>query len=101
MSLRLGSSFLRFTKLSGGMIELSTEAWSSKYLILQIQEILHSVHYWRICKMATRDFLLGIANALLDVVQPLQDSLESPHAFGALLLHYGWQPPSTQNYLPD
>src|SRR5215218_4195670 len=50
--------------------------------------------------MPDRDFMVGIATALLDVVEPLEEALVSTDAFDALLLQHGWQPPSDESYLP-
>src|SRR6266480_4952192 len=49
--------------------------------------------------MATTDLLVGLASSFVDVVRPLEQSLTSADAFGALLLRLGWTPPSSPAYL--
>jgi len=44
--------------------------------------------------MAATDFLSGLGQALVDVFQPLQDAIATPHELGALLRQEGWQPPA-------
>ncbi len=38
----------------------------------------------------TAEFLIGLARTLREVVRPLEEALESPEAFGVLLLEHGW-----------
>jgi hypothetical protein len=49
--------------------------------------------------MASDDFLTGLGNTLVDIARPLERAVQSPDAFGALLIRHGWQPPTGSAYL--
>jgi hypothetical protein len=48
--------------------------------------------------MATADFFIALAEALLDIVRPLEEALQSVEGFESLLVRYGWQTPADQAY---
>ncbi len=49
--------------------------------------------------MAAQDVGIAIAQALRDVVRPLEDAFVSREAADALLLRHGWQPPDSDTYV--
>jgi hypothetical protein len=51
--------------------------------------------------MATADFFLGIADALLDVVRPLEQAVQTADGFESLLLRFGWHTPNDQAYIAE
>jgi hypothetical protein len=51
--------------------------------------------------VATADFFIGVAKALLDVVRPLEQAVQSADGFESLLLRYGWQTPTDQAYINE
>lgn len=51
--------------------------------------------------MATADFFVGLANALLDVMRPLEQAVQTADGFESLLLQYGWQTPADQAYITE
>ena len=51
--------------------------------------------------MSSLGFLSSIADALLDVIAPLQAAMASPAAMAALLQREGWRPPDDAKALAD